>query len=242
MPDAYTVRAQEFVCKEVTKLTSVAAELRSEGSVLVAPEVLFSHDELTAFDDALRLVPEERISCGDTNDDHAIYVKRLMTDRAGEHPTLVNRPQSETVVSILDDRRRRSAFAEIFQSADRFFIRRCQLHRLLPGSFVGVHLDVESNPTNEFAVIIQLGRDFEGGDFVVYPQSKAKQVFSPTYGSVLITTCQNRHEVTTVLSSERQSLNYFYSRDSGANARDASEKCSRPNCAWCGPHLRMSAD
>ena len=199
-----------------------AAELKRCGSALVPPNVIFSAEEVQRIEDIQASIPEEKVSDGDAGDTHDIFVRRIVTDKAGELPTSVNRPFSDQILEILTDEKRRAIFAEIFGSTSDYFIRRCQMNRLIEGSFVGIHLDEASNPDYEFSAIVQLGRNFEGGEFVVYPDDGKQQVFVPGYGTVLITTCRYRHEVKKVLARERNALVYFYSKYAGVNRRHLS--------------------
>ena len=41
-------------------------------------------------------------------------------------------------------------------------------------SFVGFHLDTDSNPDYLYAVILQLGHKYKGGNYVVYKKKKKK--------------------------------------------------------------------
>ena len=222
--------------------SSYIPELKSNGSVLLPPNLIFSAEEVERLDAIQSSIPEEKVSNGDADDNHDIYIRRIVTDNAGEFPKRVNQPFSDQILEILSDEKRRTLFAKIFDSTSEYFIRRCQMNRLIEGSYVGLHLDAESNPDNEFSVIVQLGRYFQGGEFVIYPDDRDKQVFSPKHGTVLITTCRFRHEVTKVLANERKSLVYFYSKHGGTNRRDPSARCSRPGCRWCGEHLRSLVD
>ena len=117
--------------------------------------------------------------------------------------------------------RRPQILAALFQSSDRFHIRRCQMNRMTANSFIGVHLDAASNPDYDYSMIVQLGRAFEGGDFVVHDESGQQYAYRASYGSVLVTTCKYRHEVSKVTAGERNSLVYFYSRHAEANRRSA---------------------
>jgi hypothetical protein len=224
-------------------LYSYSKRLLDTGTVEIPPNVLFNEVELEQLDLILTHIPEERVSNGDSDDEHDVYVRRIATDRAGEPPVLVNRPFSDHILEVLSARNRTAALTRLFESPDAgaqdsespYCIRRCQMHRMVEGSFVGVHLDAESNPDNEFSVILQLGSNFKGGEFVVYPDGQSEEVFTPEHGTVLITTCRYRHEVKPVLANERRSLVYFYSTHDGENRRDATAACSRPNCRWCKP-------
>ena len=219
-----------------------AATLRRTGTVVIPPGVVFGFDELARIQELQSRFPEERVAGGDAHDDQDIYVRRILTDRAGEVPTLTLEPYASEIMAILDDERRRRVFATILGSSEEYFIRRCQTHRMMVGSYLGAHVDVESNPHNEFSVVIQLGRGFEGGEFVVHPEGRDAEVYATEYGSVLVTACTLRHEVRKVRTRERHSVAYFYSRYRGPNLRDGAARCTRPNCQWCGEHLRSPLD
>lgn len=196
-----------------------AEELERTGSTLIPAGMLFSNKEITRLENLQAQIQEETVTDGDAGDKHAIYVRRIMVDRAGELPITVNRPFSDRIITILSGGQRPLCLAELFQSQDPFHIRRCQMNRMIEQSYVGIHLDSASNPDYEYSVIVQLGRRFEGGEFVVYTHNEDQHSYMASYGSVLVTTCKYRHEVRKVLSGERNSLVYFYSRYAGANRR-----------------------
>jgi hypothetical protein len=222
-------------------LATYAAELRTAGTVVLPPGTMFSTEEIELIDALQSGLPEETVSSGD-DDANKIFIRRVVTDRVGERPTRVNQPIADKMLALLDDERRRIGFAELLGSSERRVIRRCQLHRMRAGSYLGAHVDIESDPNNEFAVTVQLGKGFTGGEFVVYPERGGEQVFAAGYATVLVTTCRFRHEVRPVLANERLSLTYFYSRHDGVNERDPSVRCSRVGCRWCGEHLRSPLD
>jgi hypothetical protein len=207
------------------ELAKYCLELRDRGTILIAPGKLFSADELAKLDRLESKIPEEAIRKGDADDDHNIFVKRIRVDHPGCQPSNANGLASAQIIELLEARGRSFALASIFGSLSDYTIRRCQMHRMVPGSFVGIHLDEESDPDFEYSVILQLARDFEGGEFVVYLNDHETQVFKPVLGSVLITSCKFRHEVRLVRAKERRSLVYFYSRHKGANRRTV-EVCS----------------
>ncbi|MFG6964219.1 2OG-Fe(II) oxygenase [Burkholderia pseudomallei] len=209
-----------FRCNE-GGMADYAAQLREVGTVMLPAYVAFDAHELARIDALQARLPEEPVTAGDAGDTHDIYVRRIMVDRAGERPQLVNLPHSETILNLLGDARRTRFFGDMFGTRAEYFLRRCQINRMLKDSFIGMHLDAASNPDYEFSVVIQLGRAFDGGEFVVHPQGRPPNVFAPAYGTVIVTSCAHRHEVRTVRANERTSLVYFYSRHNGANRRAA---------------------
>jgi hypothetical protein len=196
-----------------------AAVLRLRGTVMLPRNIVFTGDEVCLLDAILTRIPEERIVDGDAGDSHDIYVRRIVTDWPGCMPEKVNEPYSSQILDMLGDGARREIFAALLPSSGNYHIRRCQAHRLVEGSFVGMHLDAASNPDYEFSVIVQLSGHFEGGDFVVYPDGEHEEIYMPRCGMVLVTTCKYRHEVRKVTANERRSLVYFYSRSAGVNSR-----------------------
>ncbi|AOJ07149.1 2OG-Fe(II) oxygenase [Burkholderia mayonis] len=207
-----------FHCNE-GDMADYAAQLRDVGTVMLPAYVAFDAHELERIDELQARIPEESVTAGDAGDTHDIHVRRIMVDRAGELPQLVNRPHSDRILDMLADARRTQFFGSMFATQAEYFIRRCQINRMSKNSFIGMHLDAASNPDYEFSVVIQLGRAFDGGEFVVHPEGRPSNVFAPTYGTVIVTSCMHRHEVRTVRADERTSLVYFYSRHNKANRR-----------------------
>lgn len=200
-------------------LSKYVQELEQTGSTLIPKGVVFADEELEELDRLQSLLPEEAVTNGDAGDTHDIYVKRIMIDRAGEVPSIVNQPIAGKIVDLLSSSKCKRLIAELFQSVDAFHIRRAQMNRMTADSFIGIHLDAASNPDYDYSMIIQLGRSFEGGDFVVHGANGERHSYVAAYGTVLLTTCKLRHEVSRVLSGERNSLVYFYSRHDGVNRR-----------------------
>ncbi|WP_084800118.1 2OG-Fe(II) oxygenase [Bradyrhizobium sp. Ai1a-2] len=200
-------------------LEKYAAELRDKGTVVIAPETLFTQHELARIDQLQSDIPEEEVRKGDANDSHNVFVKRVRVDPPGHYPSNASGTASAQIIQLLERTERVAALRNIFGASSKYVIRRCQMHRMVSGSFVGIHLDAESDPDFEYSVIIQLARDFEGGEFVVYPSEGEPQVFCPKMETVLITTCSFWHEVRPVHAGERRSLVYFCSKHSGANRR-----------------------
>ncbi|MGF6312708.1 hypothetical protein ABIB82_006652 [Bradyrhizobium sp. i1.8.4] len=200
-------------------LTRYRIELLVKGTVVVGPQTLFTHDDLTRIDQLQAEIPEEEVRQGDAGDSHNVFVKRVRVDPPGRNPANVNGTAPAQIIELLERKDRSFALKKILGGSPDFVIRRCQMHRMPPGSFVGIHLDADSDPDFEYSVIVQLARDFEGGEFVVYPSAYEQQVFRPPFGAVLVTTCRLRHEVKPVHTGERRSLVYFCSKRSGANRR-----------------------
>ncbi|MBB4380305.1 2OG-Fe(II) oxygenase [Bradyrhizobium sp. SBR1B] len=209
-------------------LTKYRIELLVKGTVVIAPQILFTQEELIKIDRLQAELQEEEVREGDAGDFHSVFVKRVRLDPPGQTPRNVSATASGQIMELLERKDRSFALKKIIGAASDYVIRRCQIHRLPPGSFVGIHLDAESDPDFEYAVIVQLARDFEGGEFVVYPTGYEQHVFRPPFGAVLVTTCKVRHEVKPVSSGERRSLVYFCSKRSGPNRRIIERSTAQP--------------
>jgi len=201
-------------------LESYAQALRETGSVLIPSDIFFTASEVRQLEQLQAQLPEETVTDGDAGDQHSIYVRRILLDRAGEMPTVVNEPHSQQMLEILDAPVRQQALSFLFGSNERQYIRRCQMNRMTTGSFIGHHLDAASNPDYDYSLILQLGQHFEGGEFIVHGKEGERYAYQSSYGSVLITVCTLRHEVSEVTAGERNSLVYFYARNDGVNRRD----------------------
>ena len=171
------------------------------------------------FDQLMRItecVPYEHVDLGDAGEPNYVDVGRFMTD--AERPVLVNKPFSDQALEILGQDHIVAAHREIIGS-DEVFIRRMQVNIMKAGGFVGYHLDTDSNPDYEYAIILQMGEDFSGGEYVTYPEGEPECVFSPKSRSLIISNCAIPHEVKEVKNGHRKSLVYFLARNGGDNRR-----------------------
>lgn len=208
------------VLKAQPSATDLHSEFRDVGTIMLPANVLFAASEVEGLQAACRKVPEETIVLGDAGEPNDLYVGRFMIDRPGELPTLVNRPVSDGVFHLLGQPRRRNFFTSLLGSD--LHIRRCQVNRMVAGSFIGRHLDSDSNPDYRVSIVLQLGQEFAGGEFVVYSEKGHANALRPTFGTVIVSDCRLPHEVKRVRDGERISLVYFLSERRMENRREPS--------------------
>ena len=124
--------------------------------------------------------------------------------------------------NILNKKDYKKIFGKIISYNEELYIRRVQVNKMSTNSFIGYHLDVDSNPDYIAAVVIQIGASFTGGDYVVYTNKDDKDpnIFKPFYQSMIISNCKRPHEVTKILSGERISLVFFLCSHDGDNKRE----------------------
>ncbi|GAB2580630.1 2OG-Fe(II) oxygenase [Streptomyces capparidis] len=223
---------------DIAPVLQAGDRLAAEGTVVVTWDSVFGALELSHLRGLLSKLPEEVVSAGDAGDQHSLYVSRLATDGPASIPERVNRPTSDAVFELLEAPRPKSSLSAILShvrnvSGTRWTIRRCQAHRLVVGSYVGVHRDIDSNPDNHFAVTVMLSSDYDGGQFIVTGADGSERHYRPAVGEVLITDCRLSHRVAPVTRGERRVLVYFYSSYNGPNRREEADPCPRPDCAWC---------
>lgn len=161
-------------------------------------------------------LPYETVTVGDADEPNQVEVGRFMTDV--EVPRRVNPDVSERVLKIIGDPKRMEQLSKLL-GYERVYLRRAQVNHMHRGSFVGLHLDTDSNPDYEIAVVLQLGRSFEGGEFVIQLPQGGETSITPRYRSTIISCCSYPHEVRTVTGGIRTSLVYFVASHDGPNRR-----------------------
>lgn len=191
-------------------------QLEINGTIMLPAGQLYSDAEVHELDALRRKLPEEIIHLGDAGESNDLFVARLMVDRPGKLPELVNQPMSNCGIDILKTSKRCEFFRHLF--GRDLFLRRCQVNRMIEGSFIGYHLDTDSNPDYYVSVVIQLGHAYGNGEFVVYVNGKS-HTYAPQFGSVIVSKCIYPHEVRRVTEGERISLVYFFSSDAQENRR-----------------------
>ena len=195
-------------------------EYQEKGTVLFdLKSSFFRNIDFETLKDASENIPYETVHIGDAGEENKVEVGRFMTDV--DKPEVVNNQYSKKVLNILNDIKYKKIFGEIISYEKELYVRRVQVNKMYKDSFIGYHLDVDSNPDYLAAVVIQIGAEFEGGDYVVYTSKEDKNpnVFKPFYESMIISNCLRPHEVTKVVSGERISLVFFLCSHDGNNKR-----------------------
>ena len=177
---------------------------------------IFSESELQNLQQFADQLPFEHIEIGDANEPNFLEVGRLITDI--DKPRLVNDLISKQVIDIVGSDERMEFYKFLLDKPD-LHIRRMQYNVMGEGCFVGLHLDTDSNPDYLVAVVVQLGGDFKGGEYVVYGGGIPPRSFSPPRFSVIFSDCRYEHEVTKIKTGLRKSLVFFLSTNDGKNAR-----------------------
>jgi len=187
-------------------------------------EHFLSPEDVSFIEERLHHFPLEAISIGDAGELNNCKVGRLMEDHPQKYPEVVNPRLSGDIIDLYRSEKAISFFKRYFPGGvDCLYIRRAQFNLLSKDSFVGRHLDIDSNPTYKIAAVLQLGSAFTGGEFIVYRNKNSKladaQVLAPEYGSLTISFCSHEHEVSKVSSGTRTSLVFFYTDFDGVNPR-----------------------
>ena len=196
--------------------TDFANELNDKGTVLIpAAKGFLSEQELMRLETLADSLPTEHVQLGDADEPNLLYVGRFMTDV--NHSQIVNEDISTEALLILASKEKMDLYCQLLGKSE-LFLRRMQYNIMERGSFIGLHLDVDSNPDYLVAVVIQFGDEYEGGEFVLHKHGKKSTYKSEKY-DVIISDCLIPHEVKKIKAGHRKSLVFFLSENSGANRR-----------------------
>ena len=187
------------------------------GTIMLPKENnIFSLSELNLLEKLSDSLPREHVEVGDANEPNFLDVGRIMTDI--QQPVVVNKEISVKALEILNAKEK-MAFFKYILGKNKLYIRRVQYNILKENSFVGIHLDTDSNPDYLVAVVLQFGGEFQGGDYVVYGGGLPPRSFHPHRYSMIISDCRYEHEVTKIKKGIRKSLVFFLSSNNGKNTR-----------------------
>ena len=180
-------------------------------------------EEVKKIDNLLKKFPLEYIKVGDAGEINNCQVGRLVEDIPNKKPKQLNLELSTEILDLYTTDKAKKFFSQFFNGNQNLVIRRSQFNLLHEGSFVGRHLDIDSNPDYKIAAVLQLGSKFEGGEFYVYENKMSThsdaQKLKPEYGSLTISFCKNEHEVRPVSFGTRTSFVCFISDYAGINKR-----------------------
>ncbi len=195
---------------------NLGIDLKKFGTIYIPREESFiSEMDFNVVEDNLNRLPTEYIKIGDAGEKNSVVVARLMTDI--KSPKIVNKKFSKNVLSMLNEKYL-NYFRQIL-GKKKLFIRRAQVNNMKKNSFVGRHLDIDSNPDYLYAVILQVGKKYEGGQYRVFYKNKKFKDFYPKYKSIIISDCKIPHEVLRVKNGSRKSFVFFLSAHNGKNER-----------------------
>ena len=182
-----------------------------------------SIEDVKYIESTLKKFPLESITIGDAGEINNCSVGRLVEDLPSQKPQRLNVKLATPILDLYESQHAQEFFRKFLLAPSPQYIRRSQFNLLGIGSFVGKHLDIDSNPKYQIAAVLQVGEKFNGGEFVVYKDgndpTSEKQVIKPDYGSITISFCKYYHEVQPVFSGTRTSLVCFISNDNAINTR-----------------------
>lgn len=192
--------------KKLLSLTKT--QLRERAYANFKATQIFSNEQLERMNHLVDVVPKKKVTLGDVGDDNNLLVGRFMNDEGGKCPQVMNGDMGEEMLRILNASSSKEYFRKLLRKD--YFIRRCQANILTEGSHIGTHIDTYSNSDYILSVVIQFGKEYEGGEF--YINYHGKETFIKTsYGDVLINKCEIPHGVKKVNSGHRKTLVFFIS-------------------------------
>ncbi len=199
----------------MNKLSNYKKTLKRDGTVLIdGISSFFEESDFNLLEELLNKLPKEFVTIGDAGEKNSVTVSRIMTDV--DKPKIVNSKISKKILSILN--RKYLKKLKYITGKNKIFIRRAQLNIMGKNSFVGYHLDTDSNPDYLYAVVLQFGTDFKGGEYRVHKNNKYTD-YMPNLKSVIISDCNLPHEVRKVKKGKRSSFVFFLSSHKNKNKR-----------------------
>ncbi|WP_253450934.1 2OG-Fe(II) oxygenase [Halomonas sp. Y3] len=183
--------------------------LASKAFFEMSAKDILDDEELGYLERSCDEIPKEIIEIGDVGESNRLAVGRFMEDKKGEVPVYRNDPVGKAVVDILSSGKCKEFFSGIM--GGEYFIRRCQSNILDEGCFIGKHIDTYSNFEYKYSVVVQFGKDYEGGEFFVDYEGK-EYVTKTSYLDVLVNKCEVPHGVRAVTEGKRTSLVFFLSK------------------------------
>lgn len=167
------------------------------------------------------LLPHERVVIGDAGERNDVRVGRFVTDV--DRPERVNEPLASRLLEILHSPAKARFYRQLL-GTEVVTVRRAQVNTMSDGNYIGYHLDTDSNPDYGYSIVLQLGREYAGGEFVAYAGQRPIFAAAPEHRSALITRSDIPHEVKAVRAGQRISLVYFISASAADNRRPAIER------------------
>ncbi len=187
-------------------------DLTQAGTLLYAQEQLpLQESEWDILESLLDEVSYDHVVSGDASEDHSVYVARFVNDV--ERPVDLNALTDKVKQIVLSEKMLK--FYSTFTGTDVLCLRRCQANMLLPGDYIGLHKDQDSNPDYIATVVFHFDERYQGGEFVTYHPEQGAQHFHPVARSVLVNNCEIPHEVTPLTKGKRKTLACFLSLDFG---------------------------
>lgn len=203
-------------------ILNLASAYSKQGTIMIdLKDSFFSNQDFEKLVEICKAVNYETVTIGDAGEQNFVKVGRFMTDE--KEPKLVDNEFSKEVMQILNKNEHLDFYKKILNlKNENIYVRRVQVNKMSENNFIGYHLDIDSNPDYIAAVVIQLGKDFKGGEYVVYKKN-TKDVppnsFSPFFQSLILSDCTYPHEVKKIFSGERVSLVFFLCKHEDPNQR-----------------------
>lgn len=204
----------------INETQKIINKFNKYGTVTIDGSFLFDKHELEQLNQLTSKLPLEYVQVGDANEKNNVFVGRLMEDTPREYPKLRNHQYSWPLLMLLYNNRSKTLFKKLLSG--KGYIRRIQVNKMKTNSFIGFHLDTDSNPDYYVSIVIQLGKSFEGGNFVLHYKNNKKWWVKPSFKSITISRCDIPHEVEKVTHGERVSLVYFLSKNPTENRKNIS--------------------
>lgn len=187
-------------------------QLLDKGTLLYnQQQIPLDEKEWQCLERLLQQADYDHVIGGDSSELHSVHVARFVNDVV--RPQALHALADEVKRIVMSDKMLR--FYSRFTGTDVLCLRRCQANLLLPGDFIGLHKDQDSNPDYLATVVFHFDPPYRGGDFVTHHPVRGRQHYHPPARSVLVNNCEIPHEVTPLSQGRRRTLACFLSTEFG---------------------------
>lgn len=176
-----------------------------------ASEVPLSLQEWKTLERLMHKAHYDHIISGDANEQHSVHVARFFNDVV--QPTSLSELSNRIKRIVMSEKMLQ--FYSRFTGTSMLCLRRCQANLLMPGDYIGLHKDQDSNPDYVATVVFHFDDDYQGGDFIAHHPEHGLSCYHPEAPSVLVNNCEIPHEVTQIARGSRRTLACFLSHKFG---------------------------
>jgi len=152
-----------------------------------------------------RLVRTVPVNVGDMGETHALEVGRIKEDVP--EPRHLSDASVEFEHELLSPAMQ-GFYARVLPRAP-VTLQRLQLNVIRTGGFIGSHIDLDSDPRRQVALVFHLPCQYTGGALYTHDAHRGRHCLTPPPDTVVLSRGDILHGVEPVLSGERRTLAAF---------------------------------
>lgn len=136
----------------------------------------------------------------------SLYLYRFISRQNGVS-SVIGSEYTKIILQLIADSNLMTQINNLAQQNLR--ILRMQLNVMNEGGFVGLHIDYDSDPAYVFSVMIQVGSEYSGGNFIIYNEDGKSKVIQRTNRSIMVMSSLSPHKVEHIQKGFRYTVCLF---------------------------------